>query len=179
MKYVALLRGINVGGNNKVPMADLKACFEAAGLANVSTYINSGNVLFESGKTDAIKLAESCCEAMEKQFGFPISCVVISHDDYAAMVASAPDYWGDDDKRSDALFLIPPATGAQVLEAVGQVNNEFEWLDVREGVVFWTLRKTHITRGRLPKIIGGSAYKQITIRGASTTHKLLNLLDTK
>lgn len=179
MKYVALLRGINVGGNNKVPMADLKLCFESMGLTNVSTYINSGNVLFESTKTDAVKLAQSCCAAMEKQFGFPISCVIISRDDYAAMVASAPDYWGNDDMRSDALFLIPPVKGHQVLDAVGHVNNEFEWLDVREGVVFWTLRKSHITRGRLPKIIGGSAYKQITIRGASTTRKLLSLLDTK
>lgn len=178
MKYIALLRGVNVGGNNKVPMADLKNCFEAAGLENVRTYINSGNVLFESTKGNAVKLAKLCSEIMAERFRFPINCVVIAHDDYAAMVASAPSYWGDEDKRSDALFLIPPVTGQQVLAAVGPINNEFEWLDVRDGVVFWTLRKSHITRGRLPRMIGGEVYKQLTIRGSSTVRKLLSLAET-
>ena len=95
------------------------------------------------------------------------------------MVASAPEYWGAGEYRSDALFLIPPLTGQQVLDEVGPVNNEFEWLDIRDGVVFWTLKKTHLTRGRLPKIIGGSVYKQITIRSSTTTRKLLNLLETR
>ena len=58
MKYVALLRGINVGGNNKVSMTELKTCLEEAGFENVSTYINSGNVLFESEANDAVKLAQ-------------------------------------------------------------------------------------------------------------------------
>jgi uncharacterized protein (DUF1697 family) len=178
MKYVALLRGINVGGNSKVAMADLKTCLTEAGLENVRTYINSGNVLFESTKRDAGKLAKLCSDTMLEQFGFPINCVVISHDDYAGMVASAPEYWGTGEHRSDALFLIPPLTGQQVIDEVGQVNNEFEWLDVREGVVFWTLKKTHLTRGRLPKIIGGAVYKQITNRSSTTTRKLLALLET-
>lgn len=179
MKYIALLRGINVGGNNKVSMADLKLCFEALGLTNVRTYINSGNVLFESSDRSAQKLAQLCSDAMTNQFGFYINCVVISHEDYAKMVASAPSYWGNDEYRSDALFLIPPVTGQQILDTIGTVNNEFEWLDVRDGVVFWTLRKTHITRGRLPKVIGTDVYRQVTIRGAKTTKKLLSLLEDK
>lgn len=179
IKYITLLRGINVGGNNKVSMADLKLCFEALGLMNVRTYINSGNVLFESSEGSAQKLAELCSVAMTNRFGFFINCVVISHEDYAKMLASAPVYWGNDDYRSDALFLIPPVTGQQILHTIGSINNEFEWLDVREGVVFWTLRKTHITRGRLPKMIGTSVYKQITIRGAKTTKKLLSLLEDR
>ena len=177
MKYIALLRGINVGGNNKVPMADLRECLESVGLQNVQTYINSGNVLFESEKLQATELAKVCLETMAKRFGFPINCVVIAADDFASMVASAPSYWGAGEHRSDALFLIPPVTGQQVLDAVGPVNNEFEWLDVRDGVVFWTLRKTHLTRGRLPRMIGGDVYKQLTIRSYTTTHKLLDLLD--
>jgi hypothetical protein len=56
--YLALLRGINVGGKNKVPMAELKACFEELGCENVRTYIASGNVIFESGKSSA-ELAEA------------------------------------------------------------------------------------------------------------------------
>ena len=179
MKYIALLRGINVGGNNRVPMAELKACYEKAGLTNVSTYINSGNVIFESSSDDAAELAELCREIMAKQFGFPVNCVVISINNYAKIVASAPKNWGTDDYRSDALFLIPPLTAQEVIDAVGPIDNDFEWLDVGDGVVFWTLRKTHITRGRLTKIIGGDVYKQVTIRGSSTTRKLLNLAEKK
>lgn len=179
MKYVAFLRGINVGGNNKVPMSELKACFEAAGLSSVRTYINSGNVLFESSKKDSIKLAQLCKKNMEKQFGFPINCVVISQEEYVKMVVSAPDYWGTGEHRSDALFLIPPVTGQQILDEIGPINNDFEWLDVRDGVVFWTLRKTHLTKGRLPKMIGSNVYKQVTIRSSTTTRKLLTLLESR
>ena len=73
MRYIALLRGVNVGGNNKVPMGELKACFEKAGFLNVSTYINSGNVLFDADETDIIKLICMCEELLLKQFGFPVS----------------------------------------------------------------------------------------------------------
>ena len=60
MRYVALLRGINVGGNNRVPMPELRACFEAAGYENVKTYINSGNVIFDSDEADLEKLVTAC-----------------------------------------------------------------------------------------------------------------------
>lgn len=178
MQYVALLRGINVGGNNKVPMVDLKSCFEEAGFTNVVTYINSGNVLFESKQMNSLKLSELCRDVLLEKFKFPISCVVIAYDDYAAMVASAPKYWGngDDAIRSDALFVVPPMTSQQVIDAVGPVNNEFEWLDARDGVVFWTLRRSHYTRSRIPKIIGSDVYKQLTIRSSTTTRKLLSLI---
>ena len=65
MKYVALLRGINVGGNNRVPMAELKLCFEKMGFNNVVTYINSGNVIFESNQTDLVRIVEICESVIE------------------------------------------------------------------------------------------------------------------
>lgn len=65
MRYLALLRGINVGGKNKVAMAELRDCFEAQGFADVSTYINSGNIFFSSDETDEVKLVEVCEAAIE------------------------------------------------------------------------------------------------------------------
>jgi len=59
MKYIALLRGINVGGNNKVSMTDLRTCFEDIGFTNVRTYINSGNIFFESSETGEAKLVKA------------------------------------------------------------------------------------------------------------------------
>ncbi len=77
MKFIALLRGINVGGKNKVAMAELKKCFEEAGFNNVMTYINSGNVIFESAQTDVSKLVRICEATVEKRFGFHVICSVI------------------------------------------------------------------------------------------------------
>lgn len=181
MKYVALLRGINVGGNSPVSMTSLKESFTKVGLHNVRTYINSGNVLFESEQTNVTALRKLCVDTMEKSFGFPIDCVVFDAYSYQKMIASAPNNWGTGDKdiRSDALFLIPPMTGGQVLDKVGSVDNEFEWLDMSKGVVFWMVRRSHYTRSRLPKIIGSDVYKQLTMRSHTTARKLLQILNEK
>mgnify|MGYP000944190069 CR=1 FL=1 len=96
MKYIALLRGVNVGGNNKVPMSELKRCFEKAGFRNVSTYINSGNVLFESEESDILKLISICREFLEIEFGFPIGLSVISGGALKDALEHAPDWWGND-----------------------------------------------------------------------------------
>ena len=77
MNYVALLRGINVGGNRKVPMADLKDCFEKLGHTEVKTYINSGNVIFTSETSDIQKLREALENEIEKTFGFFVDVLVI------------------------------------------------------------------------------------------------------
>src|SRR3546814_4374120 len=84
-RYVALLRGINVGGRNKVPMADLRAALEDDGLQSVRTYIQSGNVLFESDEPQA-SLEDRIEAALEGRFGFPILVVVRSHRQLRAVV---------------------------------------------------------------------------------------------
>ena len=66
MKYIALLRGVNVGGKNKVAMGDLRVCFESLGFENVTTYINSGNVVFDSPQKSTAELVELCEDASEK-----------------------------------------------------------------------------------------------------------------
>lgn len=118
-RYVALLRGINVGGRNPVPMKDLRAVMEAHGLSDVSTYIQSGNVLFE---TDAPRadLETGIEAALEKRFGVPLVVVVRSHRQLTSVVARAPAGFGADPDSyySDAVFLKSPLTSRQVMGLV-------------------------------------------------------------
>lgn len=181
MKYIALLRGINVGGNNKVSMADLKVALTEAGLSNVRTYINSGNVLFESNLNNEIELTELCERAIEKRFGFAVGCVVLSEKSYKVDVDTAPSWWGriDPNIRSDALFVLRHGTAQAVVDAVGDVNNDYEWVVAGDKVVFWTVDRRKYTKARLPKIIGTDAYRMVSMRSSTTTRKLYALLDER
>src|SRR5882672_5777503 len=95
-KYVALLRGINVGGKNMIKMTELKVCFEKMGMHNVRTYIQSGNVLFESSQTDIGKLTEEVEQALSKTFGYKSVVVVRSHQQLQDTVRRAPAGFGRD-----------------------------------------------------------------------------------
>jgi len=88
--HVALLRGINVGGRNKVPMADLREVVAALGHTAVTTYIQSGNVLFSTADTDTAKLAAALESAIEDRFGLWSSVVVLSRDELAGVLAANP-----------------------------------------------------------------------------------------
>lgn len=120
VRYVALLREMNVGGKALVKMADLKACVEGLGFDDVSTYIASGNVLFESGERDAAKLQTKIERAIEERFRLPVKAVVLDYVAYDRIVKAIP---------------------------VG-------------------------------KLIGGAAYKELTVRNLNTTLKLQELLES-
>lgn len=90
MKYIALLRGINVGGKNKVPMAELKQVFAALNFQNISTYINSGNVIFDTAVTDILSLQQQCRAAILDHFQIEVPVAVISVTDLKAALAHAP-----------------------------------------------------------------------------------------
>ncbi|MDB5183659.1 MAG: hypothetical protein JWO07_340 [Candidatus Saccharibacteria bacterium] len=177
-RYIALLRGINVGGNNKVSMSDLRDCFGSIGLKEVTTYINSGNVLFSSKDQNIVWLADECQRAIEKRFGFPVVVMVIPVRDLKAAIANAPIDWIDADSakyRTDALFIIPPTTAEQVLAEIQKKATSVDKFFVYGQVIFWTLLKTQYNKSVVPKIIGTPIYKSVTIRGSNTVKKLLSL----
>lgn len=176
MKYIALLRGINVGGKNKVAMSQLKHSFESLGFENVTTYINSGNVIFEAPKQAITTLIEKCETIIEKDFGFHVVCSVISATDLQAAVKNAPNWWGlDDTDKHNAIFIIPPATPAEIIKEVGEAKPEYEKIATYGSVIFWTAPLKTFGRTRYSKIVGTAAYKSITIRNANTTKKLAEL----
>ena len=125
MIYVALLRGINVGGRNITKMAALRACLENAGFARVETFIQSGNVVFESARKSAAKLAPEIDAATESALGINPRVVVLSRDRLKTVLSDAPAAWRSrTDLRMNIAFLRPPVTVAAALKEV----------DVRPGV---------------------------------------------
>src|SRR3954447_350211 len=96
MRYVALLRGVNVGGKTLIKMADLKTCFEELGFDDVSTYIASGNVLFGTSDKDATKLERNIERAIEARFELPVKIVVLDRATYARIVKAIPKAWVGD-----------------------------------------------------------------------------------
>jgi uncharacterized protein (DUF1697 family) len=176
MKYIALLRGINVGGNNKIAMGSLKACFEDEEFLNVTTYINSGNVIFESEENNNVKLAERCEAVLERKFGFSIRVAIIDVDTLKAALEHAPEWWGSDpDSKHNAIFVIRPATPEEVIKAAGEIKPEYEKLYADNGIIFWSAPIKTFSRTRWSKVVGIKAYQNITIRNANTAKKLLEL----
>ena len=103
--HVALLRGINVGGRNKVPMADLREVTASLGHTGVTTYIQSGNVLFSTAETDTAKLAAALEAAIGERFGIWASVVVLSRDELAEVLASNPYHDEPNPKLVHVVFL--------------------------------------------------------------------------
>ena len=177
MRYVALLRGVNVGGNNKVPMADLRACFEAAGYENVKTYINSGNVIFDSAETDLVKLVKTCEKSIETRFGFPVRVSVVSSDQLRRALEHAPAWWDKDPaSKHNAIFVIAPAKAKEIMQAVGETKPEYERVAPYDNIIFWSAPLKTFGRSRWAKVVGTAAYRDITIRNANTAKKLLEFV---
>ena len=177
-KYVALLRGINVGGKNKVAMPVLKDAFEAAGFAEVSTYINSGNVIFNAEGDDTEVLQKRCRLIIIETFGLDIITAVISAEEYADALNHAPDWWDNDtDSKHNAIFVIKPVETASVIETVGETKPGYEQAASYGQVIFWSAPIKTFTQTRWSQLVSAKTlYNSITIRNANTTKKLLQLL---
>lgn len=178
-QYLALLRGINVGGNNKVSMAELKACLEELGLEQVKTYINSGNVIFSSDKSAATttKQIEAALPSKLNLAG-PIKVLVVSKKQLADIVAGAPAGFGREPGKyhSDVIFLI----GKPAREAMEQLETHPE-VDAAwpgDGVVYYRRLSARRTASRMGKVAAKPIYKFLTIRSWNTTTKLLALLQS-
>jgi len=178
-RYVALLRGINVGGRNKVAMADLRQAFEGAGFEAVGTYIQSGNVLFETDRP-AAGLEEEVEALLEARYGVPLVVVVRSHRQLRSVVAKAPDGFGQQPDRyhSDVVFLRSPLTAAAAMRVV-ECREGVDQAWPGSGVVYFARLSAERTRSRMARFVGTPEYQRMTIRSWSTTTKLLELLDER
>jgi uncharacterized protein (DUF1697 family) len=176
--YLALLRGINVGGKNQIKMSDLKACFEAGGFAEVSTYIASGNVLFQAPRSASAAL-ESRIEAMLRTaFGYQAVIVLKSHAQMRAVVHGPPPGFGSHPSKylSDVIFLKQPLTAASVLKAL-PTRPGVDEIHAGRGVVYISRLASRAVRSRLNRVASLPSYKNMTLRSWSTTTKLLSLMD--
>lgn len=176
--YVALLRGINVGGNNLIKMIDLKACFSSLGFEAVSTYIQSGNVLFRADEPDQARLTGQVEAALSQTFNYPSRVVIRSHQQMKAIVAHAPTGFGSapDIYRYDLLFLKEPLTAEEAMKSVSikvGVDEAFS----SAGVLYFVRLISKATQSHLNRIAGTPVYQQMTLRNWNTTTKLLHLME--
>jgi uncharacterized protein (DUF1697 family) len=177
MKYIALLRGINVGGNNKVPMADLRECLEKLGLKNVQTYIQSGNVIFESDEKDEAKLTHDIEQAIETHFGFPVVVALFGQPEFEYITTHTPKDWlKNSEHKYNYLFLKKPWSEAEVIAAIGPLKPELESATAGKGVIYQSMSVKFFGRTTGGKIAGKPVYKLMTIRNHNTVTKLLGLL---
>jgi uncharacterized protein (DUF1697 family) len=178
-RYVALLRGINVGGRNKVAMVDLREAFEADGYGAVSTYIQSGNVLFES---DAPRrsLEDDIEPMLERRFGIPLVVVVRSHGQLRNVVERAPDGFGSepDLHHSDVIFLKAPLSAQQAMRVV-ELREGVDRAWPGTGVLYFERVSERRVQSRMGRIVGTPEYQRMTIRSWKTTTTLLSLLDER
>lgn len=176
-RFLALLRGINVGGRNKVTMPELAALFANNGFQQVMTYINSGNVIFESDITDTASLKASCEALLAERYPFDIPVAVFSAEEIAQAMANAPAWWNADaTATNDAFYVIPPVTVQEVFDQVGQLRPEYEQVASHGRVIFWTAARKTFSRTRWSKIVQYPAYRSITLRNANTALRLAQLV---
>ncbi|HEU5057420.1 MAG TPA: DUF1697 domain-containing protein [Kofleriaceae bacterium] len=176
-RYVALLRGINVGGNNLIKMTALKACFEEHGFAEVVTYIQSGNVLFSAaGAAGAI--ARRIEEALGAAFRYQASVVLRSRKQMADIVARAPGGFGADPARYryDVIYLKAPLTAAAALPQV-PVKDGVDRVTGGTGVLYASRLVSRASQSRISKLVSLPIYQSMTIRNWNTTTALLRLMD--
>lgn len=179
VRYVALLRGINVGGNNLIKMLDLKACFEAHGFTQVSTYIQSGNVVFASQETDLATLSRQIETLLSKTFNYASRVVVRSESQMKKIIAGAPKGFGAEPTkyRYYVLFLKEPLTATQVMKEIPLKEGVDQAWAGPEGVVFHERVEKKATQSYLNRLVAMPMYKDMTIRNWNTTTKLLARLN--
>jgi uncharacterized protein (DUF1697 family) len=180
VNYLALLRGVNVGGKGLLRMSELKACLEKAGFAEVRTYIQSGNVLFVAAKTETSRLAQKMEAAIEKKFAMKVGVVVFAESEWREIVERAPKSWGEKkDWRHNLLALLPGTNPTDVMKAVGALKPEIEAMTSGRGVLYQSLSIDSLGRTNSGKLAGHPIYRRITVRNHNTARKLAELLRSK
>ena len=175
-QYLALLRGINVGGNTIIAMAELRQTLQDVGLQNVRTYIQTGNIFFESDKTDTVLLAKDIEAVIQARFNLQVPTVVFTKHDWQAIIAAAPKWWGTDQTmKHNIIVLLPAFDMKQVVEAVGELKPDIEAMQAGEGVLYQALSLQAFGRTTGGKLAGNPIYKRMTIRNYNTATKLLQL----
>ncbi|MGP1499088.1 MAG: DUF1697 domain-containing protein [Porphyromonas sp.] len=180
MVYVLLLRGVNVGGKNKVSMSDLKEALSNEGFEDVSSYINSGNLFFRS--TQRLEHCSSViAHLLARDYTFPIPFVLMNKEDYLAEKAELPDWWQGDLARRDVLFIPNNMDKASILDFINTSELYNEVVYIGRNSIFWgKYDEAEYLKSTYHKmLIKQDFYKHITIRNGKTYDKIADILQEK
>ena len=179
MEYVALLRGINVGGKNKVVMSELREQIAAEGFGHVRTYINSGSLLFKAEpNTPRENVAQAVEDVLARHYDFPIRLALLTAQDYLAELHSLPDWWHGEVARRDALFYTRGLDRDHVRERIEAMELGDEAVYFGEHAVFWGKfdEKSFMKTAYHKRLLREDFYRQVTIRSGSTVEKIAAML---
>jgi uncharacterized protein (DUF1697 family) len=177
MKYVALIRAINVGGRNLMRMSDVRACLEAREFQRVSTYIQSGNILFESDLSNVSTLTAVIETAFSETFDHNAGVFVRSYRQMQKIVADAPSEWKKGATlRRNVAFLRKPLSASKAIAAI-EPKPGVDSLKAGDDVVYMSTVMAHLKHSAFPKIVGKPIYRDMTIRNYTTCQKILALMD--
>jgi uncharacterized protein (DUF1697 family) len=177
-RYVALLRGINVGGRNLITMSELRACFDREGFEGVATYIQSGNVLFTASEPGRAGLARRIEAALTRMFGCSVSVLLRSRPEMRRIVERAPTGFGAHSAkyRYDVIFLKAPLTASSAVRNV-PTRPGVDEANAGRGVLYFSRLISRASESQLSRLVSLPVYQAMTIRNWSTTTTLLRLLD--
>ena len=177
MIYLALLRGINVGGNNKLNMKDLSLVLSGAGLNKVTTYINTGNIIFESANQTTKDLEQTIHDAILVKFNLDIKVLIKSRDQIRAIAQNVSDDWiNNSEMKCDVMFLWDGYDSETAVSSV-KINKDVDNIIHSSGALIWQIKRSDYSKSKMNKIIGTDIYKNMTARNCNTVRKILEKMD--
>lgn len=177
-RYIALLRGINVSGKNKIAMSELKKNFAELGFADVATYLNSGNVIFSSTIDNEALLSKKIELMIKDSFKLDIPVFVVLQEDLKELLSNAPDWWGNEGKEiyDNLIFMLTPLSYEEFYKETGAPKAEYEKIHHYKNVIFWSFsRKDYQKTNWWAKTAGPKIRDRITIRTANTVRKIVGM----
>lgn len=176
MIYVALLRGINVGGNNKIDMKELKKTFEGVGMESVTTYINSGNIVFADSTHSRSELRNILEKAILIKHMLDIKVLLRSLEEIDQMMEVLPTSWKNDKTmKSDVIFLGEEINNEKFMDEL-KVREGIDTVKYVPGAILWMVERENATKSGLLKVVGTKIYKDMTIRNVNTTRKIHEIM---
>lgn len=177
MRYSLLLRGVNVGGNHKVPMADLRAYLSQIGLVDVTSYINSGNLFFSSDLALA-QLRQLIWRCLKKYYPFITAFALISRDAYHRETENLPKWWWEDLARKDVLFYTDIRQKEEIETVISQLTLRDELVYFGETAIFWgkCQEASYLKTAYHKELAKQPFYRSLTIRNHKTFAKLNDFL---
>lgn len=172
-RYAAFLRGINISGKNRVSMPVLKQVMEQAGYKEVVTYLNSGNILFQTEEDDP---SDTIADLIQARFDLDIPVHVISVSRLQDILEHAPHWWGMDDRclYDNLIFILTDESAEDISQEIGETSDGLERVACFEDVIFWSFDRNKYQKCNWWKKTAQSGIgEKLTIRTAATLRKLL------
>ena len=178
IKYIALLRGINISGKNKISMSELKLELEKNKYQNVSTYLNSGNVIFESNINNKETIMKDIYKIIKNKFNLEVPIFVMTSLELEDILNNSPKWWGTDNKEiyDNLIFIITPTKYEDVYNTIGEPKEDIEKIKEYNNSIFWSYDlKNYRKSNWWSKTASTNISDKITIRTANTMKKILEI----